>query len=81
VKAAEVRRLALAHGQVALEAAAAAIEAGAPCPLAVAGDDEGEQLTHVMLAATLRARLEQGEEERVAFRAVMQRVRGVLENG
>ena len=77
----EVRRLAEVFGVEALGAAAEAIEAGEPLPIEVAGDDEGEQLTHLMLAQELRAAVDAGAEPRAAFRAVMQRVRGVLENG
>ena len=44
------------------------------------GDDTGEKLTHCMLALRVRARMEQGELLKDAFRAEMAGVRAVLEN-
>lgn len=81
MKPAEVRRLASAHDSATLAAAAEALENGETLPIEVVGDDEGEQLTHLMLAGDLSAAVAGGADAREAFRAVMQRVRGVLDNG
>ena len=49
-------------------------------PLGVDGDDLGEKLTHVMLAMRVRAKMDEGQELRVAFREQLSEVRSLLEN-
>jgi hypothetical protein len=78
VKAPEVRRLAQAHDAAALAAARDAMLEGEPSPLPVDGEDEGEQLTHLMLALRLRAAVDGGAPMKDAFRDLMGSVRQVL---
>ncbi|MFN3202383.1 MAG: DUF6952 family protein [Bradymonadia bacterium] len=80
MKAAEIRRLAQAHDQAALEAAADALAEELPCPIEVAGEDDGERLTHLMLASRLRGMVDAGQPLAQAFREVMQGVRTVMTN-
>ena len=81
MKAAVVKTLAERHDAAALEAAAEAIAEEGACPLEVEGDDLGEQLTHLMLAARIRRRVEAGEDPKAAFRAELAGVRAILTNG
>jgi hypothetical protein len=80
VKAAEVRRLATERRLDELEAGAEAIAEREEDLDWVGGDDVGEKLTHLMLAARVRRRIDGGEEAREAFRAELAAVRGVLSN-
>jgi hypothetical protein len=81
MKPAEARRLARDHTADQLEQAAAELaEDQNPTTIEVRGEDHGEMLTHVLLAQRIRARLDEGEELKTAFRAVMGEVRGVLTN-
>lgn len=80
MKAAVVKALAEQHPLAALEAAAERIAEDGEDPLGVEGADLGERLTHVMLAARVRRRVEGGEDPKTAFRAEMASVRAVLQN-
>lgn len=81
MKAAIVRDLAERHALSALEEAAEAIAEREVDELGVEGEDLGEKLTHLMLAARVRRRIEAGEDAKVAFRAEMAGVRDLLKNG
>ncbi len=81
MKAAVVKALSERHDAATLESAAETIAEEGTCPLEVEGDDLGERLTHVMLAARIRRRVEAGEDAKTAFRAEMAAVRSVLTNG
>ena len=77
----EVKRLAEAHDQPTLDQAADALTDQGAATVEVAGDDAGEQLTHLMLASRVRQRMSgEGEDLRTAWRAVMRIVRGVVSN-
>ncbi len=80
MKASVIRELAQNHDAAALEEAADQLAEGNPLDIEVRGDDEGEKLTHLMLAARLRRRFDSGEDEREAFRALMAEVRDVVRN-
>lgn len=80
MKAAEIRRLAQSYDQGTLDAAADTLAEERPCPIEVKGEDEGEQLTHLMLASRLRGMVDAGTPMAAAFREVMQDVRTVLTN-
>lgn len=81
MKAAVVRQLALAHDLGTLRRAADAIAEREEEILPVEGDDIGERLTHLLLAARIRERIDRGEDPKEAFRAEMSAVRDVLTNG
>lgn len=79
MKAPEIRRLSLAHDRAGLQTAVAAVMAGGEPPLHVEGDrEEGEHLTHLMLALRVLERVDEGVPHKDAFREVMGAVRGVL---
>lgn len=80
MKPAEARRLASAHTTDELSAASEALSEERAPSIEVGGEDPGEQLTHVLLALRIRAKVDAGEEPRDAYRAVMADVRGVLTN-
>ena len=81
MKAAAVRRLAEKFCVADLEAGAESLLERETDVLDIEGDDAGEKLTHCMLAIRIRARMDQGETLKEAFRAEMAGVRDVLENG
>jgi hypothetical protein len=81
VKAGEVRRLATEADLQRLEGAAEAIAEQEIDPDWVVGDDLGEKLTHLLLAARVRRRIDAGEDAREAFRSELAAVRAVLANG
>lgn len=78
MKAGAVRKLARDHDLAALEAAAAALLEGEGAPFEIGGDDDGERLTHVMLAQRIRKRVDAGEDLKAVFREVMGSVRAVM---
>jgi hypothetical protein len=80
VKAGAVRKLAAERTLQELEDAANSIIEHETEIFEVEGDDMGERLTHIMLAARVRARTDLGEELKDAFRAEMAAVREVLTN-
>ncbi|MGB1698552.1 MAG: DUF6952 family protein [Nannocystaceae bacterium] len=81
MKAGVIRKLAEAHTQEALDAAADALAEGEAISVEVAGDDDGERLTHLMLASRIRTKVDAGTPLKEAFREVMADVRGVISNG
>ncbi len=80
MKAGAVRALAEAHDVPTLEAAAEALAEREENVLGVEGVDNGERLTHLMLAIRVRARADAGEALKDAFRAEMAGVREVMTN-
>lgn len=80
MKAAEIRRLAQQHDLATLDAAADALAEELPLEIEVAGEDDGERLTHLMLASRLRAKVDAGAAMPAAFREIMQSVREVMTN-
>lgn len=83
MKAPAVRAVAGAFSSAAIaEAIEAIAERGEePTSVVVDGDDLGEKLTHLLLAARIRARVDAGEDLKDAFRAEMAAVRDTLANG
>jgi hypothetical protein len=76
MKVNEIKRLAEAHTEAELAAAAAALENGEPLPFAVEGDDEGECLTHLLGALDVhRSVREENLTLKDALRAFAKRVR------
>ena len=81
MKSAETRRLAETYSLEELAHAASHLGNEQEPEIAVAGEDIGEKLTHVLLAMRIRERMElSGDSLREAFRAVMGEVRHVLTN-
>ncbi|GAB4200512.1 MAG: hypothetical protein OHK0013_11610 [Sandaracinaceae bacterium] len=80
MKPAESRRLALEKTAAELADAAEKLGEDLDPPFPVAGEDHGEQLTNVLLAQRIRARIDRGEDAKEAFRAVMGEVRAVITN-
>lgn len=80
MKAGAVRKLAAERTLQELEDAANSIIEHEKDLFEVEGDDMGERLTHIMLAARVRARTDLGEDPKEAFRAEMAAVREVLTN-
>jgi len=80
MKAGVIRKLAQAHAQTELDVAADALAEGEPVTIEVIGEDDGERLTHLMLASRVRARVDAGTSLKEAFREVMGEVRGVISN-
>jgi hypothetical protein len=78
VKAGVIRKLAREHDLPALEAAAQSLLEGEGAPFEIGGDDDGERLTHVMLAQRIRKRVDAGEDLKAVFREVMGGVRTVM---
>ena len=81
MKAGAVRTLAKECDIATLEAAAQSLLAGEGAPFEIGGDDDGERLTHVMLAQRIRRRVDAGEELKTVFREVMGSVRAVMTDG
>jgi len=81
VKAAAVKKAASDYTSVQLAEAIEAVTEREEEILAVDGDDMGERLTHLLLAARIRARVDAGEELKDAFRAEMASVRDTIANG
>lgn len=76
MKVNEIKRLAEAHSEAALKAAALALENGEPLPIAVEGEDEGECLTHLLGALDVhRTVREQNIPIKEALRSFAKRVR------
>lgn len=81
MKAAAVRKLANAWDLARIRSAIEAVTEREEDFPEIEGDDAGERLTHLLLAARIRERVEeQGEDLKDAFRAEMAAVRGVLAN-
>lgn len=75
MKLPEVKRLASTHTVEELKAAEAAILDELEPAIEVGGEDEGEQLTHIIGAMDVLAGVSAGETFTNAFRAFAQRVR------
>ena len=75
-----VRQLAAERSIAELEVAVAVLSDGAPAPVWVDGTDDGERLTHVLLAVRIRRRIDDGMDPKEAFRTEMTGVRAVLQN-
>ena len=60
--------------------AGGALAEGGEVPFEVGGDDDGERLTHLMLAARVRGLVDDGADLKEAFREIMTQVRGVISN-
>jgi hypothetical protein len=80
VKAPAVRKLAERHSLAELEAAAEALSEEQPAAIEVEGEDDGERLTHLLLAARIRRRMDEGLPLKEAFREQMGQVRALLDN-
>ena len=80
MKAGVIRKLAEHHARSDLDTAADALAEGETIGIEVTGDDDGERLTHLMLASRVRALMDDGMELKVAFREIMTQVRGVISN-
>jgi hypothetical protein len=80
MKASVVRKLASEHSVGQLQAAADALSEREVDVLGVDGADDGEKLTHLMLAIRVAKRVEKGEALKDAFRLEMNGVRALLEN-
>ena len=63
-----------------LERAAAEVRARRPAPFAVLGEEDGDRLTHLLLAIRIRKKMDAGADLIHAFREVMADVRSVLRN-
>jgi hypothetical protein len=81
VKAGAVKKAAEAYSSEQLAAAIEALSERGEELLEVEGEDEGERLTHLLLAQRVRGRVDEGVPLKEAFRAEMAAVRGVLTNG
>lgn len=80
MKANVVRKMAELHALEALEAAIESISENELEILDCEGEDMGERLTHLLLAARIRRRTDGGESLKDAFRAEMASVRETLQN-
>lgn len=80
MKAGAVRKVAKAYSSVQIAEAIEAITEREEEILEIDGEDMGERLTHLLLAARIRAAVDEGEELKAAFRAVMGDVRETLTN-
>ena len=80
MKAGVIRKLAQTHDRGTLDRAADTLAEGGEVPFEVGGDDDGERLTHLMLAARVRGLVDDGADLKEAFREIMTQVRGVISN-
>ena len=80
MKAAAVRDAAARYDSAQIAAAIEGVTEREALELEVDGEDLGEKLTHLLLAARIRARMDSGEELKDAFRAEMASVRDTLKN-
>ena len=76
----ESRRLAKEHSLEELKIAASGLTEDREPAFEVRGQGTGEKLTHLLLAVRIRTRIDGGQEEREAFRAVMAEVRSMFQN-
>jgi len=76
MKAPAIRKIVDAYSLEQLESAEAALLDGNNLDIAVDGDDEGEQLTHITAAIWIRKRMAEASlDSGTALREFMQRVR------
>jgi len=80
MKASVIRKLAEQHPANTLHEAAEALENERAPEIEVNGSDDGERLTHCLLAGRLRRRIDAGEDPKEAFRTLMAEVRAVVAN-
>ncbi len=73
-----IRELASKHAKVDLEAAAEALESKGENVLGVEGDGIAEQLTHLLMAAKIRGKMDKGMSLPEALREQSQSVRKIL---
>lgn len=79
MKIQEIKRLAETYSAEQLRKAEEALLEGNALPFEVTGDDEGEQLTHILAAITIcEDVLNHGTELRTAIRNYTQRVRNSI---
>ncbi len=78
MKAAEVRRLARDLDLNTLLACRDSVFSGSPFTVDVHGEDDGERLTHVLLAIRIAEAVADGAEFKSAFRDALGTVRTVL---
>jgi hypothetical protein len=78
VKPAVVRALVESHDLPALEAAAEAFEASLANPLNVPGDDDGEVLSHLLVAIFVKKKMAKGLPLNEALREYSQKVRKII---
>jgi len=76
MKIPEVKKLVEQEALEALKKAEEAIEEGEEPGIAIGGDDEGEQLTHVIAAVWIKEKMQNdGDDFKTALRAYTQKVR------
>lgn len=75
MKLAEIKKLVESYELEALKTAEQQILEGEPLTIQVGGDDEGEQLTHVMAAIEILEDVQSGTELKDALRNYTKRVR------
>ena len=80
MKASSVRAVATTYTTAQIDSAIEALTEREEEILEIAGEDEGERLTHLLLGRRVRARMEAGEDLKQAFRAEMGAVRQTLSN-
>ena len=80
MKAGVIRKLAREYSFEKLEEAADKLAEELDPGIEIGGDDDGERLTNCMVAARVRERIDAGEDEKEAFKAVMAQVRETLRN-
>ena len=73
-----IRDLATKYDVATLEAAEAALMEGETLSIEVGGDDEGEQLTHLIGAIQVRKDIDSGADPKDALRNYTQRVRNSI---
>ncbi len=62
-----------------LETAEERLPNGEELPFVVGGDDEGEQLTHILSAIAIKKEIQNGKEFNTAFREFAAKVRGLIQ--
>ncbi len=62
-----------------LETAEERLTNGEELPFVVGGDDEGEQLTHILSAIAIKKEIQNGKEFNTAFREFAAKVRGLIQ--
>lgn len=84
MKASVIRKLSAEHSAEALDHVADLIAGelaeGESLPFEVDGEDDGERITHLMLASRIAAKVASGVPHKDAFREIMAEVRTVLTN-
>lgn len=73
-----IKKVAEQYSLVELKQAEADLYEERPLTIEVEGDDEGEQLTHVLAAIDIKENMEKGMDFKEALRAYTQRVRNSI---